>query len=140
MNLQFTVYGTPQPQGSARAFMPKSAKHPVITSDNPKLKSWRQELTQAAMIACHDSKFVFPAPPRIPLQVTAVFFFKPPKKVNCFYKTTRPDVDKLLRALLDGMAGVLYMEDSLVCSANVVKQYNVPERVEITVTDIEEES
>jgi Holliday junction resolvase RusA-like endonuclease len=134
VKLEFTVYGTPQPQGSARAFIPKGWKRAVITSDNPNLKSWRQELAKAAMAACFDAPHNdWPLHGRIPVQVALKFFFKPPKKVNCKEKTTRPDVDKLMRAALDGMTGIVYDDDSQVAHAQISKCFGVPERVEIYV-------
>jgi crossover junction endodeoxyribonuclease RusA len=134
VKLEFTVFGKPEPQGSTRAFVPKNWTRAIITSDNPKLKSWRQELAKAAMLACCEAdKDVFPLGPRVPLQVSLQFFFKPPKKVNCRHKTTRPDVDKLMRAALDGMTGIVYTDDSQVSHAQVSKFFGVPERVEIYV-------
>ena len=138
MKIEFTVYGTPQPQGSARTFIPKGWKRAVITSDNPQLKSWRQELAKAAMAACCDAiKDEFPLHPRTPVQVALCFFFKPPKKINCRSKTTRPDVDKLMRATLDGMSGIIYADDSQVAHAQISKVYGTPERVEIYVATME---
>lgn len=134
MKLQFTVYGTPQPQGSTKAFIPKGWTRAIITSDNPKLKSWRQELAKAAMLACCEAiKDEFPLGPRVPVQVALRFYFRPPKKVNCQHKTTRPDVDKLMRSALDGMTGIVYTDDSQVAHAQVSKFFDANERVEIYV-------
>jgi len=35
--LTFQVYGEAQPQGSAKAFIPKGWKRPILTSDNAQL-------------------------------------------------------------------------------------------------------
>lgn len=137
MKLEFTVYGTPQPQGSSRAFIPKGWNRAVITSDNPKLRSWRQELAKAALLACcHEKSCGFPLHHRIAVEVIVDFYFKPTKKVNTTYKTTRPDADKLLRAALDGMTGIVYTDDSQVSRASVTKNFGLPERVEIHVKDV----
>ena len=45
--LTFTAYGTPRPQGSAKAFV--RGNRAFITSDNAKLKPYRHTLTQVAM-------------------------------------------------------------------------------------------
>src|SRR3990167_8020034 len=42
--IEFTVLGKPEPAGSKRAFMPKGARHPVITDDNPKGKDWKNAI------------------------------------------------------------------------------------------------
>lgn len=134
MKLQFTVFGKPEPQGSSRAFIPKGWTRAVITSSNPKLKSWRQELAKAALLACcHAKESDFPIHHRIAVQVALQFFFAPPKKVNTKEKTTRPDVDKLMRAALDGMTGIVYHDDSQVAHAQISKCFGLPERVEIYV-------
>lgn len=136
MKLQFTVFGKPEPQGSTRAFLPKGSTRPIITSDNPKLKSWRQELSKAAIAACVDCEG-WPLESRIPVQVALQFFFKPPQKTNGKEKTTRPDVDKLMRAVLDGMTGIVYHDDSQVAHAQISKIFGIPERVEIYVGTME---
>lgn len=139
MKLEFVVYGTPQPQGSTRAFMPKGAKYPIITSDNPKLKSWRQELAKTALLACCElpKDYDFPRPKGIAMQVSARFYFKSPKKTHSQHKTTRPDADKLLRAALDGMTGIVYEDDSQVAHAQVSKLFGLPERCEIYAATME---
>jgi hypothetical protein len=48
-SIQFVVYCKPEPQGSIRAFMPKGWKRPVLTSTNKQLKSFRQEVANAAL-------------------------------------------------------------------------------------------
>jgi Holliday junction resolvase RusA-like endonuclease len=133
VKLAFTVYGKAEPQGSTRAFIPKGWNRAIITSDNPKLKSWRQELAKAAMSACRH-KGVFPLPDAMAVVLT--FIFAPPKKPKSVYKTTRPDLDKLMRSTLDGMTGIVYDDDSQVVKAELSKGYGVPERVEIFVTTL----
>jgi Holliday junction resolvase RusA-like endonuclease len=63
------------------------------------------------------------------------FYFAKPKstKKSVTSKTTKPDVDKLLRAALDGMTGIIYEDDSQVTDAKVGKFYGLPERAEIIV-------
>jgi len=131
--IRFTVYGTAVPQGSARAFVPKGWTRAVITSDNPKLKSWRQELTKAAMVACQDHDV--PIPANVAVAVIVGFYFAKPKstKKSVVAKVTKPDVDKLLRSVLDGLEGVVYAHDAQVTDARVAKYYGLPERAEIAV-------
>src|SRR5580693_4611109 len=54
VEFSFTVFGVAQPQGSTRAFIPRGWTRAVITTDNAKLKPWRQELTQTAMVAMRE--------------------------------------------------------------------------------------
>lgn len=133
LRIGFTVYGNPQAQGSSRAFIPKGWKRPVITSANPKLKSWRQELSNAALVAKQEAKWTEHS--KGPVYVSLHFFFSKPKSVkkDAIYKSTKPDMDKLMRATLDGMSGIIYHDDAQVSYATVRKCFGVPERVEIVV-------
>ncbi|HXP82593.1 MAG TPA: RusA family crossover junction endodeoxyribonuclease [Verrucomicrobiae bacterium] len=129
-SISFTVYGTPVPQGSMKAFLRPGSKFPVVTSDNKKLKPWRQEVTLCAMK-------VFRAPVLKPraLWVNVLFFLSrpPSKSVKIEYPGTKPDIDKLLRGVLDALTGVAYEDDSQICRVSVQKNYGRPERAEITV-------
>jgi crossover junction endodeoxyribonuclease RusA len=131
VKFSFTVYGHPQPQGSTRAFLPKGAKYPIITSGNPRMKSWRQEVTNAAMQAFRGNGIFQGA-----VRVTAYFYFLPPKgkRKMVTYKTTKPDLDKLLRCILDGLTGVAYYDDGQVAETVAAKHYlQQAECAEITV-------
>jgi Holliday junction resolvase RusA-like endonuclease len=134
MAITFTVYGEPIPQGSMRAFLPKGARFPIVTSSNKRLRSWRQELAGAADDACQD--YNTPIDREIPLAVVVKCFFKPLKKPR-LHKTTKPDGDKLLRAVLDGMTGIVYEDDAQVIDSRVQKFYGNPPRVEVSVGLVE---
>lgn len=138
MKVSFTVFGKPIPQGSMRAFTPKGWKRPILTSANPALKSWRQELVTAAREAVFQSTEVgFPIKAGIPVRATLRFFFAAPKREKGGIKATRPDADKLLRSCLDGMSGVVYCDDAQVAHAEIFKLFGIPERVEIEVSECE---
>ena len=127
--VSFTVYGTPAPQGSKRAFV--AGGRAVVVDDNkPKLRSWRQDVRKAALDAG-------PQMSREPVDVSVTFFLARPKG---HYGTGRnagvvrgsaprhpavkPDLDKLLRSTLDGLkeAGV-YHDDAQVVIVAGVKEY-----------------
>ncbi len=138
MNVSFTVYGVPQPQGSTRAFLRKDGGPPIVTSDNPKLKPFRQELAWIALDAMQKAGQQ-KAPRGVPVALSVAFYFEKPKSARKadHWKTTRPDLDKLLRAVLDALTGIAYEDDSQVCEANLVKLFGSPARVEILVKTIE---
>lgn len=119
MRIEFSVHGTPQPQGSARAFMPKGWSRPVITSDNAKLKPWRQEVAGMARQAMQGE------PLESAVYVECEFSFPRPKSLSkkVRYKTTKPDADKLLRAALDSMTGIVFRDDAQVVSCRVTKGF-----------------
>jgi crossover junction endodeoxyribonuclease RusA len=120
--LNFTVYGVPQPQGSIRAFTPKGWKRPVLTSDNAKVKPWRQEIAGTALaIMERDSIRRIERPAGV--KVTAYFYFPRPKstKKSVEHKTTKPDIDKLTRALHDALTGIAFEDDSQIVESKAVK-------------------
>ncbi len=127
--IQFTVFGHPAPQGSSRAFIPKGWSRAIITTTNTKLKPWRQQVTATAQ-----ALNVLPLDGSTPVRIRLEFFFEPPRKMPKDRRgmTTKPDVDKLIRAILDALKGVLFHDDAQVNDVSAKKFYGSPERVEIT--------
>ena len=139
MEFNLIVYGVPQPQGSMRAFIPKSWHRPIVTSDNRKLRPWRQELAQTAMIAMRESGAKMAAR-GVPISITLNFFFERPRseRKSAIHKVTKPDLDKLLRAVLDGLTGIVYADDGQVCVAECRKIFGSPARLEVGVSTLSE--
>lgn len=131
--IQFTVYGRPQPQGSMKAFIPKGWQRPILTSDNKKMKPWRQEVIGTIASLRYN---MIKRPQAV--KVEAEFCFKKPKSLSRkqAYLTKKPDLDKLARALLDCLTGLLIEDDAQVCQLCVYKSYSVPERVSVEVSEL----
>ncbi len=136
--IQFTVYGKPEPQGSSRAVSVKGYARPFITSANKKLKPWRQEIANtAAAVAVQLG--IQPIAKEIPIAMSLNFYFEKPPSVSKrrVHPTVKPDVDKLIRGILDSLTGIIYVDDSQVVRFDEIqKHYGVPQRVEITVREI----
>ena len=144
--LTFTVIGTAQPQGSARAFT--YTRRPEkgggigarVDSDNPKLKGWRRTVAVEAQRAITAARR---GPSTGPVGIVAHFHLPRPKYLRDRTQPhiTRPDADKLARGILDALTGVIYVDDSQVVSLSVTKHYtsvrDVP-RTEIIVAPIQE--
>jgi len=130
-SITFTVLGTPRPQGSLKAFMVKGK--PQLTSDNPKMRPWRQEVGWEALRAWGSGALL--APRDVPVTVKIVFYLRRAKSAlkRQIRPTKKPDLDKLARSVLDSLKGVLYYDDSQVCVLDVSKDYGLPERAVITV-------
>lgn len=135
-SISFTVSGVPIPQGSTRAFVVKGRA--VTTSSNRNLGQWRQRIaTEAQRVAdetgfYRDGKFAY--------TVLADFYFPRTKSMGkkLIRHTVRPDLDKLQRAVGDGITGILIADDAKIDRWSVGKQYLPPDplhgpRVEITV-------
>ena len=117
-SMAFQVFGDPIPQGSKRAFVVKNRA--VVVDDNKAtLRSWRTAVVDAARAELNGE-----APDLGPVRVTMMFFLRQPKRPKAPVPITKPDVDKLARACLDGMtdAGV-FRDDSQVTTLTARKRY-----------------
>ena len=117
--VEFKVMGEPIPQGSMRAFISKSGR-PIITNSNRNLKEWRQRIATEAQAR---------RPPHWDMDnamlINVDFFMPRPKSLS--KKVTedvkRPDIDKLIRAVLDALTGIFYSDDSQVVHLFASKKY-----------------
>jgi crossover junction endodeoxyribonuclease RusA len=125
---EFTVIGTPVPQGSMKAFMRPGAKHPIVTSDNTKLRPWRDSIACAAIADQHKRGITELYEGAV--AVTLAFVLPAPKRVLksrlLQHHTTRPDIDKLIRACLDALtAARVWHDDSQVVFVSATKVYEL---------------
>jgi Holliday junction resolvase RusA-like endonuclease len=119
MHIDLTVEGNPVPQGSFRHI-----GNGRIISANPKLNTWRQ--TIADQIATQTHHRLIEAPIRLQL----VFTLNRPKSVSTSLRplpTVKPDLDKLVRAVMDAISLERYCQvikdDSLVTDLHAAKRY-----------------
>jgi Holliday junction resolvase RusA-like endonuclease len=138
--MNFTVYAKPQPQGSAKAFVTKEGKA-IVTSDNTKLKPYRHTVTAVVRQECIDQGWNLPlAGKHVPCSIGLKFFFERPPSIpkRRVEMVVKPDIDKLIRATLDALKGVLFADDAQVValSPSPSKHYGSPERVEISIEAI----
>jgi crossover junction endodeoxyribonuclease RusA len=115
--IQAFVPGIPQPQGSKNAYV--RGNRAVLVEANKKLPAWRQIVTEkleAANVSCQ---------PLIgPVDAQIVFFMPRPKSVLREYPSVKPDLDKLVRAILDaGTKAGIYNDDSQVIEIVANKFY-----------------
>jgi crossover junction endodeoxyribonuclease RusA len=130
--LEIVVEGSPVPQGSFRHI-----GNGRIIAANPKLNAWRQtianqvsEKTAVRLIdgSCRvDLVFTLPRPKSVP-------------KSRRARPTTKPDLDKLVRAALDAISLPRYVQlltdDSIVTDLHAAKRYadHTPPGVRIFIT------
>jgi Holliday junction resolvase RusA-like endonuclease len=87
----------------------------VITSDNAKLKPWRQEVSGTALAEMKKAGLtMITRKPARAVHLEARFFFDPPKsrRKHQVHKITKPDLDKLARSLADSLTGIVFEDDS----------------------------
>ena len=118
--ITFFAHGLPVPQGSTRAFVVKG--RPVITSTAKGLAAWRRLIADAAQAHArmHEGAVVLGVDFYLPRPKSA------PKR-KPIHASKRPDIDKLLRAILDSLSGVMYRDDAQVVRVNVSKGYARPD-------------
>lgn len=142
--VSLTVYGNSQPAGSKRAFQRPGARFAQVVDANPKAAGWKDQIGRACAEQ-YGGPFL-----EGPL-VMIVRFYQP--RIKGHFGTGRnagllkdsaparpvvkPDIDKLSRAILDGLTGQLYHDDAQVVTKLAEKHYGVPARVEIEVTALE---
>lgn len=130
----FFAPGIPVPQGSKKAFV--VGKRAVIVDVKPELLSaWRQQIARVAF-----SVFAYRNPIEGACRVDAAFVL--PRKPS----VTRPlpvgardgDIDKLVRALLDGItqAKNVWPDDSRVAELHTSKVFGAAPGVHVTITPI----
>jgi len=127
--IQFTVYGIPQPKGSTRAFYRPGMARPVVTSDNPRTKPW------ALLVSTVAQEHAGTSPPMEgPVFVALQFWLPRPKSLpkRITQHTKKPDLDKLVRAVLDGLTGIVFYDDAQVVSIVAQKGYTSFVGVKVT--------
>ncbi len=74
-----------------------------------------------------------------PLSIDAIFYFKGGAKNEAKNRgrlyTSRPDIDNLVKFILDTCTKVLYYDDNQFCIINAQKRYGLP-RTEFTIREI----
>ena len=136
--LYFVVFGRPQPQGSYRAFIYQKGGNAraAITSDNKKMKPYRQQVTDTALSVLERLEIERPRHgEHVPVSVELNFFFAKPKstKKSVLFPAVKPDIDKLIRSTFDALTGVLFKDDAQVVTVTARKFYDALERVEIRI-------
>lgn len=119
--IEFWVAGIPKPQGSKRAFVVKG--RPVLTeSAGGALKDWRA-------VVAHEAALAVSVPIDGPVSVVVTFHMPRPKslpKSRPSWPAKRPDIDKLVRAVLDSMSSIVYGDDAQIVTLTARKVYVLP--------------
>lgn len=133
--LSFTVPGVPAPQGSL------IRTRYGVRPDNPATRPWKQAVAWEAQALLGDLEIITG-----PVEITALLYFPRPKghfgtgrnaavlKASApTFHQSKPDTDKLQRAIGDSLTGTLLRDDSQIVHWDVWKLYGAPPRAEITV-------
>jgi Holliday junction resolvase RusA-like endonuclease len=126
MNVSFMVRGVPVPQGSKRALVHRSTgRAVVIEQGGQRHKDWRQDVKAAASRAMHPDGTWLPGMTG-PVGVSLYFTMPKPKsapKTRRTWPSKRPDLDKLIRLVLDAITGEIIADDAQVVQLLASKTY-----------------
>ncbi len=126
--ISFFVSGDPIPKGSMKSYYVKSMKRIVTTNANPNTSTWQQRIAYEAQRANESRRVVFySCDSNCGYEVETEFRFARPKSLPKKHRlnTKRPDLDKLIRTVLDGLASQIIYDDSQVVSVKASKRYVV---------------
>ena len=123
--VRLEIYGTPRPQGSKTAFV--RGGHAVVTEGGSKSgreghQAWRQAVATAARDwqLAHDRPLLDG-----PLFLRVDFRLQRPKSIpkSRAFPAVKPDLDKLIRSVLDSLSGVVIADDARVVCVEAAKVY-----------------
>ena len=119
--ISFRVDGVPVPQGSMRVYNGN-----IVHSQGAALATWRS----AVAIAAKQAGCV-PLPGSVRLDL--LFGMPKPRTVKRTFPSVAPDLDKLIRAVLDALTAIAYLDDGQVIDINASKVYALTPFCEVTV-------
>lgn len=138
--LTFFAMGEPVPQGSKKAWLAKDHKTVMMREDQGlRHTAWRHIVTSAAAVAMNESTLLT-APISVAVSIAITFSFHrkgfhylpvngkrrdPVLREDApGYPSKPPDIDKLIRAVLDSMTdAMVWTDDSLVVSVLARKRW-----------------
>jgi crossover junction endodeoxyribonuclease RusA len=123
INASFFVKGKPVPQGSL-----KFIRGRAIHVKGRELELWRGTIAAIAR-GTNITKI------QVGVDIELLFIFNKPKTVKRNEPYVRPDLDKLIRAVLDGLTGVAYEDDQQVVCITAQKAYGETEGVHIKIKE-----
>ncbi|NMW66004.1 RusA family crossover junction endodeoxyribonuclease [Mobiluncus mulieris] len=122
--IQMFVPGEPTPEGSTKAYI--VGGKPVISHVNSaKLETWRDTITLLTTTLARKAGWKIPLDE--PVKIYVKFLLQPPARPRFSTPAVKPDLDKLQRAVGDGLCpkggGGVLKDDSRIIEWHAWKQY-----------------
>lgn len=124
--IDMVIYGKPVAKARPRFGRSKSGKPVTYTSSET--RKYEQEVKTLAQVAMFGKEML-----EGPVRVKITAFFN--HKTKTGYHTSRPDLDNIIKAILDGLNGVIFADDSAVAEIVASKKYG-EERVEVQIENV----
>jgi len=131
--IQFTILGNPVPKGRPRFTRQGRTYTPAKT------KTYEDQVAVLAKAVC-------PEPLKTPVAVLVTAVFPVPltypkkRREACLNGSERhikrPDLDNIVKAVTDGMNGVVYGDDSQIVRLVANKVYGIEAMVQVTVQEV----
>ena len=136
MRIQIRVFGVPRAKGSKRAFYNKRTQRAFVVDASSKSRDWEEAVRKAAVEAYNgplltgalrvDTRFILPRPKSHFGTGRNAHRRKASAPLRHMKK---PDLDKLVRAVRDGLRQVVYRDDAQIDEGWADKVYNDTETV-----------
>lgn len=117
----FTVAGEPQPKGSVSAFPVRTRAGTVVANVVHPKQAWVEVVGMEARAAMNRVGIWRPLTGAMRLEI--IYYLRRGNTVKRALPSVKPDVDKLERAVLDGLTGVVFVDDAQVTDVRHRKRY-----------------
>lgn len=136
------VCGTPRPGGSKTPFFNRRTGKLGVKPDNKHTAKWMSEVRKAAAEQYDGPLLLGPVymqynfrMPRPKIHFRSGKFSHVLKDDAPYWHTNTPDLTKIIRSTEDALTGIVYKDDSQVCTRDEVKRYcEVDERPGVIIT------
>jgi crossover junction endodeoxyribonuclease RusA len=122
------VPGIPIPKGSMVGLWSDTSKRVIVKHEQKKLKQWQRDIGWIVKGAMNRPLFLMALADQ-PVTLELVFYLPAPGDAKPGHPVpwlATPDLDKLVRAVLDALKGILYVDDRQVWSVRAQKRSACP--------------
>jgi len=124
--IEIVFYGTPI--GKARPRFGRTKAGNVVTFTPQKTRNFERDLRSLAQVAMTGKTML-----EGPVKVTIKAYFA--HKTKTGWHVSRPDLDNVIKAVLDSLNEIVFDDDSAVCELVATKEYG-EERIEVQVSNV----
>jgi Holliday junction resolvase RusA-like endonuclease len=124
--INLVIYG--KPVGKARPRFGRKKNGGVMTYTPRETKLYEQGVKTLAQVAMFGKDML-----EGPVKVTIKAYFQ--HKTKAGWHISRPDLDNIVKAILDGLNDTVFTDDAVVCQLVASKEYG-EERVEVQVENV----